>query len=289
MTRNLFNLITAWASVVLLFVVIIIWILRILVQKKVVSKDSFIYKSNRFLRKFHKYFGASFLIIAFIHGVLSSAEILSINWGSISFLFIAVMSMLYLIKKKIQRKTWVNIHRVLTLAVVLTFGLHLFDVGVYGLQLLRTPAATLEDLSQSEIDYLQEAAQSAVSLSGEESIITYEDGVYTGVADGYGPDLTVEVTIENNQITDIIVVSHNEVSARFYDRPIAEIPLAIVAEQSVQVDSVSGATYTSIGIKNAVIDALSQALITGVLPDEEIQIESEHTGGGGRHNRGSGP
>ncbi len=287
MTRNLFNLITAWTSVVLLFAVIVIWILRILVQKKIVSKDSFFYKANRILRKYHKYFGIAFLAVAFTHGVLSSAEIFSINWGSLSFFFIAVMSLLYIIKQKVQRRTWVNMHRVLTLAVVLTFIFHLFDVGVYGLKLLQTPAATL-DLSEGEIDYLQEIAESDMSLSTGETIITYQDGVYTGVADGFGPDLTVEVTIENNLITDIVVVSHNEVSARFYERPIAEIPAAIVAAQSVAVDSVSGATYTSIGIKNAVIDALSQAIVTGELPEEEILLESEHTGDGGRYGHGGG-
>ncbi len=283
MTRNLFNLITAWASVVLLFAVIVIWVLRILVQKKIVSKDSFIYKTNRFLRKYHKYAGIAFLTVALTHGILSSDELFSINWGSLSFFFIAFMSLLYLIKKKIQRKTWVNIHRVLTLAVILTFTLHLLDVGVYGLKLLQVPAATL-DLTESEIELLQKDAEGDVSLSTEGTINTYQDGVYTGVADGFGPNLTVEVTIEDNLITDIVVVSHNEVSERYFERPIKEILAQIIKAQSIQVDSVSGASYTSAGIKNAVIDALSQAIITGELVEEEFIVEAEHTGGGHHGN-----
>ena len=110
MTRNLFNLITAWLSVVLLILVAAIWVLRVLVQKKIVSKESFIYKSNRVLRIHHKTTGVLFLTIALIHGLLSSAELFSFNWGSISYFFIAIMGVSYFIKKKLNRKIWVNLH-----------------------------------------------------------------------------------------------------------------------------------------------------------------------------------
>lgn len=39
------------------------------------------------------------------------------------------------------------------------------------------------------------------------------------------------------------------------------IPKEIIQNQSVEVDAVSGATYTSNGIVNAVKDALQQAII----------------------------
>lgn len=42
--------------------------------------------------------------------------------------------------------------------------------------------------------------------------------------------------------------------------------LAIIANQTPIMDCVSGATYTSTGIKQAVLDALSQTVIRGTLP-----------------------
>ncbi|WP_304509461.1 FMN-binding protein [Anaerotignum sp.] len=88
----------------------------------------------------------------------------------------------------------------------------------------------------------------------------YSDGTYTGTADGYRPGLTVEVVIENGYIASIEVVAHNEKNERFYGEPIQVIPQEIVAAQSTDVDIVTGATFTSNGIKNAVNNALASAL-----------------------------
>lgn len=95
----------------------------------------------------------------------------------------------------------------------------------------------------------------ATSTSG-----LYMDGTYSGTADGYGPGLTVEVVIENGYIASVEVVAHNEKNERFYGEPVQVIPQEIVAAQSTDVDIVSGATFTSNGIKNAVNNALAGAL-----------------------------
>lgn len=87
----------------------------------------------------------------------------------------------------------------------------------------------------------------------------YKDGVYTASARGYGPNLTVQVTIANDLITDIQIVSHNERNARYYARPMQIVPQEIIDTQSTDVDIVSGATRTSNGIMNAVAAALAQA------------------------------
>jgi len=280
MIRNLFNLITAWTSVVLLIMVIIIWILRVLVQKKIVSKESFIFKANRTLRKYHKITGVAFLIIALIHGLLSSANVISLNMGSICFFFILIMSLSYIIKSRLSRKLWLNIHRVLTIMVALTFAIHLKEVGIQGLDLLSKPATLEEYLLQQQIDDLNNEVN--VANRTTDNSISYLDGVYTGVADGYGPDLTVDVTIYDNLIKEVKVVSHNEVNERFWEIPIEYIPEAIVQTQSVEVDSISGATYTSVGVKNAVIDALSKAIVSGELPQIEDLPTNGHRHGPGR-------
>lgn len=96
--------------------------------------------------------------------------------------------------------------------------------------------------------------------------VDLKDGTYTGVAEAYGPELTVSVTVAGNVITDVHVVSHNENNVKYYGRAIDAVPAAIVAAQTPVVDTISGATYTSNGIMQAVINALAPAVISGTLP-----------------------
>ena len=67
-----------------------------------------------------------------------------------------------------------------------------------------------------------------------------------------------EEKISADAITDVTVVEHSE-TAGLSDRPIAEIPAAIVENQSLAVDTVSGATNSSNAILTAVADCVAQA------------------------------
>ena len=69
----------------------------------------------------------------------------------------------------------------------------------------------------------------------------------------------MSVTIENGQIASIESVSTGD-EARFYNRAESTIFGEILSAQDTDVDTVSGATFTSEGIIGAVADALSQAL-----------------------------
>ncbi|ABR35192.1 FMN-binding protein [Clostridium beijerinckii] len=89
----------------------------------------------------------------------------------------------------------------------------------------------------------------------------YKDGTYTGVGKGKNPDLKVAVTIKDNKITNVEIVSNNETKGK---EALNTIPSKIVDTQSTDVDVVSGATMTSKGIMEAVNDALSQAEIKDV-------------------------
>ena len=84
-----------------------------------------------------------------------------------------------------------------------------------------------------------------------------KDGVYNGSASGYGGEIRVKVTVSNGKISDIKVESHSE-TPEYYDRCSGIIP-NIISSQSTNVDGVSGATFTSNGIKAAVADALKSA------------------------------
>lgn len=81
------------------------------------------------------------------------------------------------------------------------------------------------------------------------------DGVYEGVADGGQGPITVEVTVADGAITDVVIKEHTE-TPEITDDAIANIPGAIVEANSTEVEVVSGATYASKGIMAAVDNAL---------------------------------
>jgi len=99
----------------------------------------------------------------------------------------------------------------------------------------------------------------------------YSDGTYEGEASGYGPNLKVQVTVSSGKISDIEIVSHNETPG-FYERAFETVPSDIIQKQSTDVDTVSGATYSSVGIINAVTDALK-----GVSTTENSSKENTNT------------
>ncbi|MBQ9014532.1 MAG: FMN-binding protein [Firmicutes bacterium] len=87
----------------------------------------------------------------------------------------------------------------------------------------------------------------------------YKDGTYVGSAQGYGGTVSVEVTIEGGSITNIEAIAHGGEDAAYWDMCSGVIP-QLIETQGAQADTVSGATFSSTGIINATIDALSQAL-----------------------------
>ena len=86
----------------------------------------------------------------------------------------------------------------------------------------------------------------------------FKAGTYTGTAQGNNGDVTVEVTLSADKIEKVEVTEHKE-SAGISDAAIANIPASIVESQSLNVDTVSGATHTSDAILDAVKAALTEA------------------------------
>lgn len=103
----------------------------------------------------------------------------------------------------------------------------------------------------------------------QEETRLYKDGTYTGRAKGYQSWIKVSVTIENGKIADVSVTSQGE-SPAYYNRAWKKIQPAILEKQSTEgVDTVSGATYSSNGILNAVKQALEEAS-AAVSPTPEV-------------------
>ena len=81
------------------------------------------------------------------------------------------------------------------------------------------------------------------------------DGIYTGSADAFRGDVEVQVTVEKQKVTDISILSYCDTEEYFF-RAAPAVIKQMKAEQSLNVDAVSGATYSSNGIIHAVANAL---------------------------------
>jgi len=98
------------------------------------------------------------------------------------------------------------------------------------------------------------------ALNGETAPgeITYTAGTYEGVGAGRNGDIHVSVTVDETRILSIDV-GENQETAGISDIPKERIPDAILANQSLAVDAISGATLTSRGLVAAITDALSKS------------------------------
>jgi flavocytochrome c len=98
----------------------------------------------------------------------------------------------------------------------------------------------------------------AVLSCATSSGIKFTPGTYQGTAPGFNGDVTMEVTVDAGRILSIRTVSNNdtpEVSGLAYER----IPQAIIDGQTLAVDGVSGATFSSNGIIAAITAALEKS------------------------------
>ena len=102
---------------------------------------------------------------------------------------------------------------------------------------------------------------SSTSVAAVEEPDGYKDGIYYGTGTGFGGPLKVKVEISDGKITSIQIVENSDGSS--YISKASALISSIISKQSTNVDTVSGATYSSVGIIQAVRDALSQAATNG--------------------------
>lgn len=132
--------------------------------------------------------------------------------------------------------------------------------------------------------------------SGGNSVTTttetkFKAGTYEGTAKGFGGDVVATVVLSDDKIEEITVVGDSETQG-IGSVAIETLPAKMVDTQSVQVDTVSGATVTS----NAIIEAVTKALesagvdVSTLVPvKKEVTSKTEETleydvvvvGGGG--------
>ena len=86
----------------------------------------------------------------------------------------------------------------------------------------------------------------------------YTAGSYETTTQGYRGEVNVKTTFDDNGITSIEIVSHGD-TLGISDEAFKQIPVAIVENQSLAVDTMTGATVSSYAVIGAVAEAITQA------------------------------
>lgn len=89
--------------------------------------------------------------------------------------------------------------------------------------------------------------------------VALADDVFTGASTGFNDnELKVEVSVADGKITDIKILENQE-TPDIGGKAMDELKDKILAEQTLAVDAVSGATYSSNGLVKAVAAAVTEA------------------------------
>ena len=257
----------------------------------------FVKKNKRLNRIFHDIhipLGVVLIVAGLVHGLAAGNPLgtsftqasfgqllFTWNMGTLCFVLSILLGLTYVLRK-ILKKNWMKLHRVLTIVFVASIVIHVYQVGIAlprAIFLSEKEAETSENISNEENinpteteDVTKEEktddSNNIVVFSGA----TLKDGTYEGAAEGYNGDIKVSVVVQNGAVTDISIVEEKETPQ--YLQRAKEIIQTIVNGQSLEVDGITGATYSSKGIQNAVYHALQDAVISGELEITDIQISN---------------
>lgn len=146
-----------------------------------------------------------------------------------------------------------------------------------------TGKAKQESTSESESD------SSLAEIAVAQDASAYKDGTYYGTGKGFAGTMKVKVDISGGKIASISIVSTKDGDS--YVKSASSLLDTIVEKQSTNVDTVSGATFSSRGIIAAVRSALSQAAVsdntTGNNTDKQGAAEASGNGQTDENSSGS--
>jgi uncharacterized protein with FMN-binding domain len=268
---------------------------------------------RRAFSKIHITVGVLLIVTGVVHGILAgnmadatvsdmavAPVLFTLNWGTLSLIVAILLALSYMLRKRLKRQ-WMVVHRVLTVLMIALVVLHVSEVGIQlddrleavsyaetitATETLSTTATTATaaalaatatattDTTASDSDTADSYVDTANQMFSGATLI---DGVYEGSAAGYNGDITVSVTVSGGLVTAIDIVDENE--TRSYLSRASSVVDTILDEQSLEVDAVSGATYSSAGIVNAVADALANAVDSGTLSVTTFTYSQSKHGG----------
>lgn len=142
---------------------------------------------------------------------------------------------------------------------------------------------------KSKQESTSESDSSLAEIAAVQDAAAYKDGTYYGTGKGFAGTMKVKVDIAGGKIASISIVSTKDGDS--YVKSASSLLDTIVKKQSTNVDTVSGATFSSRGIIAAVRSALSQAAVsdntTGNNTDKQDATETSGNGQTGENPSGS--
>ncbi|MFR3423392.1 MAG: FMN-binding protein [Lachnospiraceae bacterium] len=118
------------------------------------------------------------------------------------------------------------------------------------------------------------AGSGKITQVAEDKDQTCKDGTYYGTGTGFGGTVKVKVVIKDNKIKSIEIVEHQDGSS--YMQKASALISTVIEKQSTNVDGVSGATYSSAGLIEAIRNAVDQAKMTKTTGDNKKETEKKN-------------
>lgn len=142
---------------------------------------------------------------------------------------------------------------------------------------------------KSKQESTSESDSSLAEIAAVQDAAAYKDGTYYGTGKGFAGTMKVKVDIAGGKIASISIVSTKDGDS--YVKSASSLLDTIVKKQSTNVDTVSGATFSSRGIISAVRSALSQAAVSkntaDNITDKQDATETSGNGQTGENPSGS--
>ena len=137
---------------------------------------------------------------------------------------------------------------------------------------------------ESRLD--SESDNSSAEIAAVQDASAYKDGTYYGTGKGFAGNIKVKVDIAGGKISAISIVSTKDGDS--YVKSASSLLDTIVEKQSTNVDTVSGATFSSRGIIAAVRSALSQAAVSeNTAGSDTDKQDTAETSGNGQNDENS--
>lgn len=136
-----------------------------------------------------------------------------------------------------------------------------------------TNGSSTEDSTTNNGNSNSASDSSDDNMSSVTGTVPYKEGIYYGTAEGYSGDVSVAVVIQEHTIQAILITEHSDDEA-FFNRAMEVVKKVIKTQKTDDVDTVSGATYSSVGLLNAIKNALKQAerVTNGESIDEKLDL-----------------
>jgi uncharacterized protein with FMN-binding domain len=134
-------------------------------------------------------------------------------------------------------------------------------MAIYGVGFARTQSAAAQYAAQASpvVTTMSNGSSQTVSAGTASVAATspYKDGTFAGSGYSRHGGVQAQVTVQSGKIVSAAIT---QTSTRYPASAIASLPSAVVAQQSTNVNLVSGATDSSDAYLQAIDNALQQAL-----------------------------